>query len=279
MSDVMFGLLAETFLHPGSGQSDGAIDLKVAREAVTGYPYIPGSAVKGALRAAMCDGGEQKTRVDAAFGQVDGAGSVLVSDARLLLLPVRSLTRAYLWLTCPLILERLRRDLERAGLQAGDVPTLKVDHGKALTRITGRIFLEDRLFEADISKLPSAIPEVIGRLIADDGARGRLSDQLCIIADDDFRWFAENALPVQARNVLDPDTKVSNNLWYEESLPPDTLLYMTLTARGSADEMGRTVVADFIEGQKFLQFGGNETVGQGWVRAGRYPQPSPEGGR
>ena len=96
MSDVMFGLLAETFLHPGSGQSDGAIDLKVAREAVTGYPYIPGSAVKGALRAAMCDGGEQKTRVDAAFGQVDGAGSVLVSDARLLLLPVRSLTRAYL---------------------------------------------------------------------------------------------------------------------------------------------------------------------------------------
>ena len=78
MSDVMFGLLAETFLHPGSGQSDGAIDLKVAREAVTGYPYIPGSAVKGALCAAMCDGGEQKTRVDAAFGQVDGAGSVLV---------------------------------------------------------------------------------------------------------------------------------------------------------------------------------------------------------
>ncbi|MAD38633.1 MAG: type III-B CRISPR module RAMP protein Cmr4 [Tistrella sp.] len=279
MSDVMFGLLAETFLHPGSGQSDGAIDLKVAREAVTGYPYIPGSAVKGALRAAMCDGGEQKTRVDAAFGQVDGAGSVLVSDARLLLLPVRSLTRAYLWLTCPLILERLRRDLERAGLQAGDVPTLKVDHGKALTDIAGRIFLEDRLFEADISKLPPAIPEVIGRLIADDGARGRLSDQLCIIADDDFRWFAENALPVQARNVLDTATKASNNLWYEESLPPDTLLYMTLTARGSADGDGRTVVADFIEGQKFLQFGGNETVGQGWVRAGRYPQPAPEGGR
>ena len=118
MSDVMFGLLAETFLHPGSGQSDGAIDLKVAREAVTGYPYIPGSAVKGALRAAMCDGGgEHKGHVDAAFGQVDGAGSVLVSDARLLLLPVRSLTRAYLWLTCPLILERLRRDLERAGLK------------------------------------------------------------------------------------------------------------------------------------------------------------------
>ncbi|MGV0761529.1 type III-B CRISPR module RAMP protein Cmr4 [Tistrella mobilis] len=279
MSDVMFGLLAETFLHPGSGQSDGAIDLKVAREAVTGYPYIPGSAVKGALRAAMCDGGEQKTRVDAAFGQVDGAGSVLVSDARLLLLPVRSLTRAYLWLTCPLILERLRRDLERAGLQAGDVPTLKVNHGQALTDITGRIFLEDRLFKADISKLPPAIPEVIGGLIADHGARGRLSDQLCIISNHDFRWFAENALPVQARNVLDPDTKASNNLWYEESLPPDTLLYMTLTARGSADETGRTAVADFIEGQKFLQFGGNETVGQGWVRAGRYPQPSPEGGR
>jgi CRISPR-associated protein Cmr4 len=204
---------------------------------------------------------------------------VLVSDARLLLLPVRSLTRAYFWLTCPLILERLRRDLERAGLKGGDVPALKVESGKALTRITGRIFLEDRLFEAVAPALPDAIVEVIGRLIADDGARGRLSDQLCIIADDDFRWFAENALPVQARNVLAPDTKASNNLWYEESLPPDTLLYMTLTARGSAGEKGRTAVADFVEGQKFLQVGGNETVGQGWVRAGRYPQPSPEGGQ
>ncbi|WP_449222163.1 type III-B CRISPR module RAMP protein Cmr4 [Tistrella mobilis] len=280
MSDVMFGLLAETFLHPGSGQSDGAIDLKVAREAVTGYPYIPGSAVKGALRAAMCDGGgEHKEHVDAAFGQVDGAGSVLVSDARLLLLPVRSLTRAYLWLTCPLILERLRRDLERAGLKGGDVPTPQVKGGEVRTAVAGRIFLEDRLFEAVEPALPDAIVDLIGRLIADDGARGRLSDQLCIISNHDFRWFAENALPVQARNVLDPATKASNNLWYEESLPPDTLLYMTLTARGSADETGRTTVAGFVEGQKFLQFGGNETVGQGWVRAGRYPQPSPEGGR
>ncbi|WP_372084399.1 type III-B CRISPR module RAMP protein Cmr4 [Tistrella mobilis] len=275
MSDVMFGLLAETFLHPGSGQSDGAIDLKVAREAVTGYPYIPGSAVKGALRAAMCDG-DSAGQVDAAFGKVDGAGSVLVSDARLLLLPVRSLTRAYFWLTCPLILERLRRDLERAGLKGGDASLPPVDRGKALTRITGRIFLEDRLFEAVKPALPDAIVEVIGRLIADHGARGRLRDQLCIISDDDFRWFAENALPVQARNVLDSDTKASNNLWYEESLPPDTLLYMTLTARGSADETGRTTVADFVEGQKFLQVGGNETVGQGWVRAGRYPQSAPE---
>ena len=52
----------------------------------------------------------------ALFGTQERAGELLVSDARLLLLPVRSLTRSYRWITCPHLLERYRRDLVRAGL-------------------------------------------------------------------------------------------------------------------------------------------------------------------
>lgn len=49
MSNVILGLLAETFIHSGIGHTEGAIDLPVAREAATDYPYIPGSSLKGAL--------------------------------------------------------------------------------------------------------------------------------------------------------------------------------------------------------------------------------------
>src|SRR6185503_12686922 len=42
-------------LHPGTGQSVGAIDLPIARERPTGIPLIPGSSIKGALRARSRD--------------------------------------------------------------------------------------------------------------------------------------------------------------------------------------------------------------------------------
>lgn len=114
MNSALLGLLAETPIHPGCGRSMGVVDLPVAREAATDYPLIAGSSLKGALR----DKAEavSKDQVEKRFGRPDQAGDLLVADARLLLLPVRSLTGAYRWLTCPHILERFRRDLARAGL-------------------------------------------------------------------------------------------------------------------------------------------------------------------
>src|SRR5208282_3302509 len=49
MNTQIVGLVAETSIHPGAGQSSGIIDLPVAREAATDYPFVPGSSVKGAL--------------------------------------------------------------------------------------------------------------------------------------------------------------------------------------------------------------------------------------
>jgi len=43
-------VLAESFVHPKTGSNGGAIDLPVAREAASGYPFIADSSLKGALR-------------------------------------------------------------------------------------------------------------------------------------------------------------------------------------------------------------------------------------
>jgi RAMP superfamily protein len=166
MTTEIIGLLAETYIHPGTGQSAGAIDLPVARERVTQYPFIPGSSMKGALLDASRGSGLDTDRL---FGQQENAGQLLISDARLLLLPVRSLTSPYIWLTCPHLIERFRRDMERAGKGAALPKVAPLADGKALAAGAGDLFLEERLFAVE-SKPPEELAAAIGALIPHDDA-------------------------------------------------------------------------------------------------------------
>lgn len=259
-SNRILGLLAESFVHVGSEGGEGVVDLPVAREAATDYPYIPGSGLKGALR----DWARQHriSNEEHLFGRQDNAGQLLLSDARLLLLPVRSLHGSYCWATCTHLLERYLRDSARMG-QQGSVSIEGLEEAGGYLgadALPEYLILEERSFGRR-GVLPAGLIEVLGRLIAHASARGRLARQVVVLHDYDFAWFARYGLPVQARNVLDKDTKTSNNLWYEESLPPDTLLYALLgeRGRGSAAEL-----IDALEAKPYLQAGGNETIGQGW---------------
>lgn len=265
MGSVLLGLLAETPIHAGCGRSLGAIDLPVAREAATDYPVVVGSSLKGALK----DKAERLIPDDVAslFGKQTNAGALLVSDARLLLLPVRSLTGAYRWVTCPHLIERFVRDLRRAGCtQEITVPSVSV--GNAITSSgNGTLFLEEREFSVDAREL-ATLADAIKPLIYHQETNDRLTAQLVILHDDDFVWFARYGLSISARNVLDPDTKTSKNLWYEESLPPDTVMYAVLSER--QDGSIGTFTSLFPDGNPYLQLGGNETVGHGWFVAKIY---------
>ncbi|SFV88688.1 CRISPR-associated RAMP Cmr4 [hydrothermal vent metagenome] len=220
-NNAIIGFMAETFIHSGCGQSQGAIDLPFSREKATDYPYIPGSSLKGAFKDYRA-----KQDTDEMFGKSDVAGNLLVSDLRLLLLPVRSLTGAYKWVTCPHILKRLKRDLRRTE-QSEQSTEFSTNETYELTGEGATLFLEELSFKLiDEQSIDSALFALLKCL------SGAIEDKekIVIIKDDDFNWFAKNALSIQARNVLDSN-KASNNLWYEESLPPDTLMYCLLGDR------------------------------------------------
>jgi len=265
MKTTIIGLLAETAIHCGAGRSAGVVDLPVAREATTDFPFIAGSGVKGALRD-RARGGFPRDTIDALFGKEDRAGKVLVSDARLLLLPVRCLNGSYRWLTSRLVIERYYRDLARCGIAASmpEVPDLRRIDGVAgaLGAGTGTLYLEEREFQLR-GACPADLHASLGTLVRPAATRTRLASQVVIVADDDFAWFCRYAMPVQARNRLAEHTKQSMNLWYEESLPPDTLLYSLISTR---DDAARSVLSGlFTESDPYLQLGGNETVGHGWT--------------
>lgn len=269
MNGIILSLLAETYIHPGTGQSATAIDLPVAREAATDYPFIAGSSLKGALRDKARGGwngqeNENEKEVNDLFGSKEGAGSLMVSDARLLLLPIRSLSQNYRWVTCPHILERLKRDSARCGNQLNfTTPELNDTNGNMILSNSDdtTIFLEERSFNQS-GTIDTQLSDALKNLITNADVQSRIDKQLVIVSDDNFNWFAKFGLAVQARNVLDPETKSSKNLWYEESLPPDTLMYSILLERFQGKLKEHTLKQKLDGG--YIQAGGNETVGQGW---------------
>lgn len=76
MNHRLFGMLAETSIHPGSGQDAGFVDLPVAREKATDFPVIVGSSLKGALKNAMRDA--ELENLEQVFGRQEDAGQLIV---------------------------------------------------------------------------------------------------------------------------------------------------------------------------------------------------------
>lgn len=277
---ALLGLLAETSIHAGAGQMAGVIDLPIQREAHTAWPVVFGSAVKGALRTLAH---EQKAPwLLSVFGPEtanasDHAGALLVSDARLLLLPVRSLTSHFKWVTCPALLRRLRADLERLGLPAFAADVIpKVEEANTARVPEGAenaLFLEEFRFETRVADLSAVIPILAGLMGREDAAAA-LQKQLVVVGDDRFSHLARYATPVNPHVCLDNITKTVKGgmLWYEESLPPDTVLYVGLRAQAARMKGETLTAAEVLDrfvtlfARPYLQLGGNETVGMGWCK-------------
>ena len=269
---ILLGLIAETPIHYGAETGGGAIDLPVAREAATRYPVIAGSAFKGSLKDML--GGENEYTGDASK-----AGQLIFSDIRLLMLPVRSLSSSYAWVTCPLLLERFKRDAERAGgagkatMPTFAVPTVADEHYVcADSALPELIQLEERQFrkaanDGDDPQLANLVT-ALQTVIVHPSAKNRVAAQLVVLSNNDFTWFAEFALPVNAHNKLNADNKASENLWYEETLPPDTVMYSLILPRPTLDETiqktAMTEIRRVLTKTKYLQIGAGETTGLGW---------------
>ncbi|MEZ5847264.1 MAG: type III-B CRISPR module RAMP protein Cmr4 [Geminicoccaceae bacterium] len=286
----LLGLHALTFIHPGVGQVMGAIDLPVSSETTTCSPYIAGSSLKGALRdVAHRQWGEPdkdpQKRENTTFGNTnEAAGSLILSDARLLLLPVRCIDSGFRYLTCPQILTRFKLDLGLAGetLDLSPNAFLNLASGSAAvcTEHPDKLILEELVFDADASTA-----EQIGKVIcaitklapASALTEEDLKKRIAIVTNDEFGWFARNGLPVRMRNSLYDDSKTvkPGHLWSEEYLAPESLLYMLAGSRSAASEP-LTRLQELLEGDGYyLQVGGNETLGQGWFLTRFFGQTAP----
>ncbi len=292
-------------LHVGAGRGIGFVDLPIVREVVTNFPYVPGSAVKGVLADYFGVTAETRKKNDSlhyqAFGRADedgeaaNSGSLVFTDAHLICLPVRSLYGTFAWCTCPVVLARLKRDLRHAGQDVAKLPTIDVlmTEGDAplnllVPAVEGELrsvlpdansaaFFEDLDFLAKPAAQAAAWADRIAAWVFGDDQvwRTHFQQRFAVVADDIFAFLAETATQVDARVRIDDDSKTvaDGQLWYEESLPAESLLAgiawcgPTFGSGKRNDAAKRQeLMRSFCERVAHIQLGGKATVGRGQVK-------------
>jgi CRISPR-associated protein Cmr4 len=224
-------LQALTPLHVGEGAQVGAVDLPVARERHTDWPFVPGASLKGALRAHARREGRSDEDIQRAFGAKPDEslfrGTTSFGDGLLLAVPARTFTSTFALLASPLTLGRFARQVSAAPelptpstaerLLVGGGLDLKVP-GKELAVVEDLCFIQesDTLVDSWASFLR-------------DGWLGDEAplDHLAVVHDDVFAHAARAWLPVRTRNAIDAATGVvdEHKLSSVEYVAPEALFW------------------------------------------------------
>lgn len=300
-------LICETPLHAGSGSDLGVVDLPIQRERHTSFPKIEGSSLKGALREAFeTKLGRKNSDISALFGPEDAGndghmGALGLSDARLLLFPVKSMKGIFAWVTCPKVLKQFERDMKigNKDFQIGNIPNVKegncvvLDSDSNVVINNKYVLLEEYAFNVTIKKdititdKINGTPYSINGWLASDVSKEnffqeKMNKDIVILSNDDFKDFVNLSTEVITRTKINNDTGTvqPGALFTEEFLPAESVLYSLAMAAPPFRKKGsdkyrnlkneKDVMQSFVntitDKLKVVQIGGNATLGKGIVR-------------
>jgi CRISPR-associated protein Cmr4 len=246
----------------------------------------------------------EKEKIKKVFGPEDNMGSehaaaMAVTEARVLLFPVRSTVGTFAYVTCPFVLNRFKRDLaaiektvdfdiqlpnrlEAITTKKNDILCTKESNLKVGS--TGKIILEEYAFtfSGDAARNCNKIAAWISTKVIPLGDeyifwREKVKESLILINDNDFKTFVERSTEIQTRIKLGvgktTDPERGGNLFTEENIPCDTLFYSTLMTSipNTINEDGLNTPAEIMNylttlNNKRMQLGGDETIGKGLVK-------------
>lgn len=278
----------KTNLHAGSGDTNfGIVDKQVQRDSISNLPIINSSSLKGAIRDHFSDllaqtndiavdsefvkpfvfktifGDEQKNLDEEdskTYSKLPKQGLVKFIDAKLLFLPLRSNKKPYYHVTSVETLKNAKEFLENFGINLNfeEINT----NGKSVVISKEKEFVtvedvECETLDLDLQKLKDLFN----------------IENLAIFTEEDFNEAVSN-LPVIARNKL--NNGKSENLWYEEVLPRESILYTLFcyydNLDSKADSSGKSDKKKFEMAYKLfekrllednIQIGANASIGYG----------------
>jgi CRISPR-associated protein Cmr4 len=206
-------------------------------------------------------------------------------------LPIRSLAGTFAWVTSPYLLRRFMRDVldSNPGAAKFAVPDIgeksclvvKKDAGKQVeTRLkvtvdgSPKVILEDLDLDLTEDELANQWATRIGKDVFDADWQKMFIERFCVVSDDVLSFLLDTATEITARIKLQDDAKTvqKGGLWYEESLPAETILYGLVLATPTGYHKNNRleeatifkVVTNAIE--PIVQLGGKATVGRGLCR-------------
>lgn len=210
----------KTALHVGSGESNfGIIDNQIQRDAITKYPTIHSSSLKGALREYCThrhSEEESKNFLDYIFGSQEQSGKVRFIDAHLLSVPMRADLNPYYHCVSPQSITNFLEFCETFGIEIEHKEELaKIANAKetAIVVKEGKPTIEDEEAQNSTAYNFEALEQLVGSPVS-------------IVPNSIFEAFTHD-LPVIARNQL--ENGESKNLFYEEVLPRKSKFFTVIT--------------------------------------------------
>ena len=253
---------AETPVHMGSGDSVSYVDLPVQRERHTSFPVLWGSGIKGVLRNfAYRKWSEEE--VNTIFGPEEGgeeySSCISITDAKILLYPVRSVRGVFAWITCPFVLKRFLQDLKAINNLNPDKKTHDTQNQNDLVRNLeeflknlneleddqiiiannnlklenqNKVALEEFVFNVkEINKNQGILTSFINNLkqiLPDNNlSKNDLEEHLAIVSDNIFKDFVNYAVEIRTRIRIDQakGTVKEKALFTEELIPSESIFY------------------------------------------------------
>lgn len=304
-------LICETPLHAGSGSDLGIIDLPIQREKHTGFPKIESSGLKGSLREAFekttnidqitihkvfgydSDSADNRVKTAIPEGSREYSGCLTLTDARLLLFPVKSQKGVFAWITCNRVLSRFFQEMAEickgttlptvthiAEGSVGNGATIFVDVAKTV------VGLEEYQYSgcSENSQINTLGTWLATNLFYanpklkywDD----KIKTDIIVLSDDDFADFVQHSTEVVTRTKINNETGTVSDtaLFTEEYLPAESILYSIALFSPEFKNSGldQAAVAKFYNDYlpTIFQIGGNTTIGKGIVRTNKNPNQS-----
>lgn len=267
-------MYAVTPCHAGSGSSFGVIDLPIQRERHTNWPLIHASGMKGAMRAQFDrrkGAGETSTKcnlTELIFGseKSEFAGSLSVSDAKILAFPMRSSFAPFVWITSPAVLARLNKDLKLAGKPGDDLSVVQNITVGQTCWVSGAFEAATDILLEDV-QVTTTCQATLPNLAAYLGK----AERLLIVHDEVFCYGVTHCTAVMAQIAIDQKsgTTKAGSLRYQEELPSDSLLYSIVSwgdSRNTGDQMKAETIRGYVTEEAIathIQVGGDVTLGRG----------------
>jgi CRISPR-associated protein Cmr4 len=250
-----------TSLHAGSGDANfGIIDNEIQRDAITDYPTIHSSSLKGALKEYCThkhNPDDGQNFIPYIFGNEENAGKVRFIDAHLLSVPMRSDLNPYYHCVSPQSIGQLLEFADTFGVslgQKGVLEKLVAYKGKEIVAKEGTPTIEDETAKTDTSLDLSVLEPLIGSPVA-------------LVPNELYAKLLKN-LPVIARNQL--NNGESKNLFYEEVLPRKSKFFTVISEPSYLHSEDTKPLKnafkrfnDYLSDNDTIHIGANASIGYG----------------
>lgn len=263
-SKIMF-FYTETPLHIGCGNDVGAVDSPVQRDSHTGFPIIPGSAVKGVLRDLQDDSSRNEVFGSASGEELSKSGDIAFCEGKLLAFPLRSMKNSFVWATCPYILGRFA---ERIGCEVPRFPALSDEskiYADSSVCVDGKhAVIEEYTFEVvPDTGILERVAEIFSKVECGGRVwRGSFGKRIAVFSDTMMSYFAKTACSVDQHVCIDDSTGIAKDgaLFNIETVPSDSLFYSEMfeLRAGAFDKL--------TFGGGMLQIGGDASTGLGFCK-------------